>query len=68
MRTQENTTFALGFGTYAAGRIREYANGMADGFLNDLAAGHIEGETPTSENALIEAFIQYVARAASVKA
>ena len=67
MRTQPKTTFALGFGTYAASRIREYANGMADGFLNDLAAGHA-GDPPTSENALIEAFIQYVARAASVKA
>jgi hypothetical protein len=55
MRTQSNI-------------IREYANGKADGFLNDLAAGHIPGGEPTSENALIEAFIQYVARAASVKA
>lgn len=45
--------------------IREYANGMADGFLNDLITGHIPGEPTISDNALIEAFIQYVSRAAS---
>jgi hypothetical protein len=47
--------------------IREYANGMADGFLNDLVAGHIPGGEPKSENALIEAFIQYVSSASSVR-
>jgi hypothetical protein len=48
--------------------IREYANGMADGFLNDLVTGHIPGNPTASENALVEAFIAYVAAAASEKA
>ena len=59
MQTQEQT-FALGFGSFAAKRIREYANGVADGFLNDLADGHVGN--PDSENALIQAFIDYVAK------
>jgi hypothetical protein len=45
--------------------IREYANGMADGFMMDLAAGHISSGVQVSENALIEAFIQYVAAASA---
>jgi hypothetical protein len=66
MRTQEKvSSFAMGFGSLSSKIIREYANGMADGFLNDLVAGHIPGEAPTSENALIEAFILYVARASN---
>lgn len=43
--------------------IREYANGMADGFMNDLVAGHVA--EPTSENALVESFIKYVAAAST---
>lgn len=52
--------FALGFGTQSSKIIREYANGSADGFLNDLAAGHVKPE-PTTENALVESFIAYMA-------
>lgn len=58
----ENQTqhFALGFGSQASKIIREYANGTADGFLNDLADGHLGN--PASENELVAAFIQYVAK------
>ena len=38
--------------------IREFANGFADGFLNDLAAGHVK--LSNSENALFDAFTAYV--------
>jgi hypothetical protein len=40
--------------------VREYATGMVDGFMNDLAAGHIKLEVH-SETDLIEAWIRYVA-------
>jgi hypothetical protein len=43
--------------------IREYANGMADAFLNDLVLATERQQAPVivSENALIEAFKKYVA-------
>lgn len=43
--------------------IRKYANGMADGFLNDLTIAEERNVGPTidSENALIDAFRGYVA-------
>jgi hypothetical protein len=69
MRTQTiqpDQHLAYGFGTVSSKIIREYANGKADGFLNDLAAGHITAKVD-SENALIDAFIQYVSHAVSVK-
>lgn len=42
--------------------IREFANGMADGFLNDLtlASERSVGPSIDSENALIDAFRNYV--------
>ena len=39
--------------------IRELANGFADAFLNDLAAGHIR--LSGGENALYDGFTAYVA-------
>jgi hypothetical protein len=62
-QTQVDPHFAYGFGTLSSKIIREYANGVADGFLNDLAGGHL-GQ-PDSENALIAAFIRYVAARAA---
>ena len=53
--------FAYGFGTLSSKLIREYANGVADGYLNDLASGHISPE-PDSENALVNSFIDYVSK------
>lgn len=44
--------------------IRELANGFADGFLNDLAAGHVT--LGRGENALYYAFTKYVTDVASV--
>lgn len=43
--------------------VREYANGLADGFLNDLAIANERGQAPamTSENALVDAFRKYIA-------
>jgi hypothetical protein len=44
--------------------IREYANGMADGFLNGLLLATERKQLAVvidSENALIDAFRQYVA-------
>ena len=43
--------------------VREYANGMADGFLNDLILANERGVGPVidSENAMIDAFRKYVA-------
>ena len=43
--------------------IREYTNGMADAFLNDLvlATERKQGPVIDSENALIDAFRKYVA-------
>jgi hypothetical protein len=43
--------------------VREYANGMADGFLNDLLLAEERKQLRPvidSENALIDAFIEYV--------
>lgn len=57
----QDSKFAKGFGTMSSKIIREYANGVADGYLNDLADGHV-GPEPTSENALIESFIAYVSK------
>jgi hypothetical protein len=62
-RRVEADHFAYGFGTLSSKLVRNYANGVADGFLNDLAAGHIAGID--SENALIEAFIRYVGACAN---
>jgi hypothetical protein len=49
--------------------IREYANGMADGFLNDLilASERKLGPAIDSENALIDAFRKYVAESGTDK-
>jgi hypothetical protein len=43
--------------------VREYANGMADGFLSDLTIAEERKLSPgyDSENALIELFRKYVA-------
>lgn len=43
--------------------IREYANGMADAFLSDLVLAQERKQDPVidSENALIDAFRNYVA-------
>ena len=64
MRTQSEpiNSFATGFGTLSSKIIREYANGMADGFLNDLAAATESNRLAfviDSENALIDAFRKY---------
>ena len=42
--------------------IREYANGMADGFLNDLilADERKQGPSIDSENELTDAFRKYI--------
>jgi len=43
--------------------IREYANGMADGFLNDLILAEERKQLAfviDSENALIDAFRKYI--------
>lgn len=43
--------------------IREYANGMADGFLNDLLLAEERKQLAfviDSENALIDAFRKYI--------
>lgn len=42
--------------------IREYANGMADAFLNDLVLADERKQGPVidSENALIDAFRAYI--------
>jgi len=42
--------------------IREYANGLADGFLNDLVLANERKQGPRidSENALIDAFRKYI--------
>lgn len=43
--------------------VREYANGMADGFLNDLLLAEERKQSAfviDSENALIDAFRKYV--------
>ena len=43
--------------------IREYANGMADGFLNDLILATERKQLKpviNSENALIDAFREYI--------
>lgn len=48
--------------------IREYANGMADAFLNDLVLADERKQGPVidSENALIDAFRTYVTDPSSV--
>lgn len=49
--------------------VREYANGMADGFLNDLLLATERKQLAfviDSENALIDAFRKYVANTKSL--
>jgi hypothetical protein len=42
--------------------VREYANGVADAFLNDLTIAEERKQGPTidSENALLDAFRAYI--------
>ena len=61
LQEEKPTMFAYGFGTESARIIREYSQGLTDGFLNDLAQGHA-GPHPSDENELKRAFLAYVAQ------
>jgi hypothetical protein len=61
--TADRGKFSYGFGSLSSKIVHDYAAGVANGFLNDLAGGHLgTQQTPQSQNALIEAFITYVAK------
>jgi hypothetical protein len=52
-------SFAFGFVSVRSKLVREYANSVADAYLNDLACGRISPE-PESNKALLNSFMDYV--------
>ena len=62
--TPNQPSFAYGFGSESTQIVRDYSEGLAHGFLNDLADGRA-GSHPQNEDELIKAFLAYVAKAAN---